>query len=140
VVVGIVSIAINIFFSIILVKYMAQNGLALAYSLAGVVNIVILLGLLKWRLDTIDGYKILKTFAIATGASAVMYAAARFTVLQLDAALHLLPKINELIMVVAGMGVGVIVYGVIILLFKLEESQLILNILKKRIPGLNFLG
>lgn len=139
VVVGIASIGFNILFSIILVRYMRGNGLALAYSLAGAVNMLVLMVLLRRRIGSIDGARILKTFAIACAASALMYAAARFTALSLSTWLTLAPKISELITVLAGMGVGVMVYGAIVLFFRLEESELVLNLLRRRIPGLSFL-
>jgi putative peptidoglycan lipid II flippase len=134
--IGAVSIVLNILFSILLVRTMQDRGLALAYSLAGTVNMLIMIGILKWRLKTIDGFKIIKSFIICTVASVIMYAATRGTVTFMKGILTLAPKLNELIIVVAGIGVGVLTYSIIVLLFRLEETQLILGIVKSRIPGL----
>lgn len=140
VIVGIVSIGLNILFSILMVGPMQDRGLALAYSAAGILNMLILIVLLKWRLQSIDGFKMIKSFVISTAASGVMYAAVRFLVNVLQTLLPLAGKAQELIVVAGGVGAGVLVYGVIVLLFRLEESQLVWGMIKSRIPGLNFPG
>lgn len=137
---GIASIAINIIFSILLVDYMQDRGLALAYSLAGILNLLMLIGILKWRLASIDGFKIMRSLIISAVASGVMYLSVTWTSNYMKTVLTLAPKVNELINVLSGIGIGVVIYGAIILLFKLEETQLILDLVKKRIPSLKFLG
>jgi len=136
VVVGIVSIVINIVFSLVLIGPMQGRGLALAYTLAGIVNLLVLIGILKWRLISIDAFKIFTSFVIAGAASGVMYLAVTFLNNYLKTTLTLAPKLNELIILISGIGLGVLVYGFIILLFKQEEAQLILGLIKRRIPRL----
>lgn len=140
VVTGIVAIAANIALSMVFVRFMQHQGLALAYSVAGIINIVMLIGILKRRLGTIDGGKIFKSLGIAVLASGIMYLAASETTLLLKSVLDFAPKLNQLIMVVSGVGVGVVVYSAIILMFRLEETQLVMGLIRKRIPGFNFLG
>lgn len=137
--VGAASVVINIGFSIYMVGYMEGRGLALAYSLAGIFNTLILIGILKIRLGTIGGLKIMKSFVISCGASAVMYLAAFYTNVYLQAVLNFSSKVNELLIVAGGIGVGVVVYTLIILIFRLEEASLVMDLLKKRLPGLSFL-
>jgi len=138
--VGAASVALNIGFALMFVGYFEERGLALAYSVAGVLNILMLVGILKLRLGTIDGYKIMKSFIISSGASGIMYLAVNFVNIQVKTMLTLAPKLNELITVVAAIGAGVVVYALIILLFRLEEARLVLDLVKKRLPGLSFLG
>ena len=140
VIIGVVTVGINIVFSMLLLPYMQDRGLALAYSLAGAANLLLLLIVLKRRLRTVDGFKIMKTLMIATGASGLMYAAVRFAAGYLAVALHFVPKINELIIVSAGIALGIAVYAGIVLLFRLEETRLVLGILQSRLPFLRFLG
>jgi len=140
VIIGVVTVGINIVFSMLLLPYMQDRGLALAYSLAGAANLLLLLIVLKRRLRTVDGFKIMKTLMIATGASGLMYAAVRFAAGYLAVALHFVPKINELIIVSAGIALGMAVYAVIVLLFRLEETKLILGMMRNRLPFLRFLG
>jgi putative peptidoglycan lipid II flippase len=140
VIIGILSIVLNRIFAYFLIPYLQAAGLALAYSLAGVVNIVLLLVILRWRVGAFGGGRIVKSLVISTGASLVMYAVVRFADLHMVNLLKFAPKVNDLITLVVGMTLGVVVYGVLILIFRLEESQLILNMIKKRIPALHFLG
>jgi integral membrane protein MviN len=137
VVVGVVSVALNIGFALLLVGPTEERGLALAYSLAGVLNVVILLGILKLRLGSIDGYKIMKSLVISSGASGIMYLAVNFVTVHTHAIVNMSSKLNELITVTAAVGIGVLVYAVIILIFRLEEAYLVLNLIKKRLPGFN---
>lgn len=136
VLIGIVSIALNIGFSIFLIPTLQAGALALAYSLAGTFNILALMIILRHRLKTIDGFKIVKSVIIFVGASVIMYAATSFTATELGGALTLTPKVNQLITVMGSITVGAIVYAVSIMPFHLEETELILNMFRRRIPGL----
>lgn len=140
VIIGAASIGCNILLSIVLVRYMGHRGLALAYSLAGVFNMLALIVVLRRRLTNIDGFNIVKSLVIAMGASLVMYFATSYTASYLQSNLHLLAKFNELLVVLLAIIVGAAVYSVIVVGFKLEESQMVLDIIKKRIPGLSFRG
>jgi len=135
VVVAIASIGVNIGASLWLIKPMQHGGLALAFTIAGITNLLLLLVIFKWRLKSIDGVKIMRSVVISTGASAVMYFTVQFIVKYLTPMLHWAPKLNQLILVSAGMGIGITLYAVIIILFRLEESQLVINMLKKVLPG-----
>lgn len=139
VVVGGLSVAVNIGFSVFLVRYLEGRGLALAYSLAGIINTLILIWILKIRLGNIDGFKIMKSFVISSGASAVMYMAVNYISLHAQALLPFGFKVNELITVASGIGAGVLVYTLIILLFRLEEARLVMDLIKRRLPGLSSL-
>lgn len=135
VIVGVISIAINIGASVWLIKPMQQSGLALAYSIAGIINLLLLLVIFKWRQKGIDGFRILRSLVISTGASILMYFAVQFTVNGLAPMLHWAPKLNQLIIVSTGMTVGIVVYSAIVLYFRLEESQLVLSLLKRAVHG-----
>ncbi|MGE5449991.1 MAG: murein biosynthesis integral membrane protein MurJ [Methanomassiliicoccales archaeon] len=140
VVIGAASIGINILLSVILVRFMQHQGLALAYSLAGLFNLLALMVVLRWRLKSIDGYNIVKSLSIALGASIIMFGATFLTAQYLQTVLAFSTKINELLVVVLAIGVGVGVYGGIIILFRLEETQMVMDVIKKRLPGLSLRG
>ncbi len=135
---GIMAVALNLAFSLLLIRIMGDTGLALAYSLAGIVNIFILTLVLKHRLGSIDGLKIARSVLISTVASAVMFIAVRLLAGYLEALLELSFKLKESIVVASGIAVGVFLFTAIVLLFRLEESQLVLGIIKNRIPGLKY--
>lgn len=134
---GIVAVALNIWFSRVLVASMQDRGLALAYSLAGIMNILIMTAVLKRRLGSIDGCKILKTIVISSAASVIMFAAVRALTINLDVLLHMSMKLKEAAIVMGGMALGAAIFAVIILIFRLEEGRLVLGIVKNRIPGLS---
>ena len=136
VLIGMVSIALNIGFSILLIPTLQHGALALAYSMAGIFNILALTIILRRRLKTIDGFKIAKSMIIFVGASIIMYAATSFTATELSAVLTLAPKVNQLITVMVSVVAGVMVYVLCVMPFHLEESELILNMFRKRLPGL----
>jgi putative peptidoglycan lipid II flippase len=130
-----ITIGFNIFLSMELVEPMGHTGLALAYSLAGFLNLVFLLTVLRVKVGKLGGSKIILSFAIAAGASLLMYAAVRFTVNHLMGLIDMTFKLNLLISVSVGMLVGALLYAVIVYWFKLEESELIINMVRKRLPG-----
>ncbi|MGE5397373.1 MAG: murein biosynthesis integral membrane protein MurJ [Chitinophagales bacterium] len=135
---GVTSIGINIFLSTLLVRYMEHRGVALAYTLAGTVNMIALGIILRLRVGRLGGYKIMKSLAIFIGASLVMYFVTTEFVSYLDQYLSFAPKINQAVTVFSGMIVGALVYGVSVMAFRLEETSLVLEMVKRRLPGLPF--
>lgn len=70
--VGVAGVAINIPFSLVLIRYLALSGLALAFSIYSIAVFIFLLFGLQQKLKGIDGAHILGTFLRATIASVVM--------------------------------------------------------------------
>jgi putative peptidoglycan lipid II flippase len=132
VIAAVVTIAINIVLSIILIKSMGHRGLALAYSLAGIVNVLILLFVLKIKVGAIGGGKIAKTFTISLLASLIMMLAVKYSATHLMAVLNLHSKLNLLLGTFLAAGVGVAIYTVLVYGFKLEETELVLNMFRRR--------
>lgn len=135
---AIASIALNIALSILWVQSMGNEGLALAYSVAGVFNLLLLIVLIRRRLGHIGGGLLVRSFLVSGLASLVMYATARCGMAYVASWLAFTPKVNALIMVMTGTGLGVTIYGIIISVFHLEETDLVLNVIKKRLPGIRF--
>ncbi|MGI5911404.1 MAG: murein biosynthesis integral membrane protein MurJ [Syntrophomonadaceae bacterium] len=129
-----ITIGFNIFLSLQLINPMGHKGLALAYSLAGFLNLIFLLVVLRVKVGKLGGSKIVLSLGIATGVSLVMYGVVRLTTVYLLNILKLAVKLNLLISIGSGILVGALFYAVLIYFFKLEESELILNILKRRLP------
>lgn len=133
---GIAAIALNIVLSILWVQTMGHEGLALAYSVAGAFNLLLLIILARKRLGHIGGGVLLRSFLVSGLASLVMYAGARYGMVYVAEWLTFTPKVNALIMVMTGMVLGVGIYGIIISVFRLEETDLVLSVIKKRLPGI----
>ena len=135
---GIISIILNIALSILWVKPMGHEGLALAYSVAGIFNMMLLIVLIRKRLGHIGGGVLVRSFLVAVLGSVVMYAAARCGATWAGSWLVFAPKINALIMILTGTGLGAAIYGIIISVFRLEETELVFDIIRKRLPGIRY--
>ncbi len=130
-----VTIAVNILLSLKLSDPYQHQGLALAYSLAGMVNFVLLIGILRIKIGKIGGSRILSSLFISSAASLVMFFAVRYSLAYLLSVLNLADKLSLLLGTGTAVFIGVIVYGVLIYPFKLEESELLLNMLRRKLPG-----
>ncbi|MDS1030183.1 murein biosynthesis integral membrane protein MurJ [Bacillota bacterium LX-D] len=132
VVIGAFSIIINIAGSIILIRYLGHGGIALAYSSAGIFNLVLLLWWLKRKLGKIDGKRIILSFLQSLTASCLMGAAVYYTALAMDQILDMSIKLNQLVQVTLSILVGAAVYAVIAAILKNEETQMVLGVLKRK--------
>lgn len=131
VVVGVCSVVLNIILSLLLVEPLKHQGLALAYSLAGVANILLLLAILRKNVD-LDVRPLLKTTLVAFLASLSMYLAVRGTIIILAPILTFADKVNHFIIVLTGIGIGMLVYFVVVWLCDLEEIRIALDMFKDR--------
>jgi putative peptidoglycan lipid II flippase len=138
VLVGITSITLNIALSILWIKPMGHEGLALAYSVAGIFNILLLIVIIRKRLGRIGGGVLARSFLVAVLGSLIMYLGARYGATWVGSWLVFTPKVNALIMVLTGLGLGAGIYGIIISVFRLEETELVFDIIRKRLPGLRY--
>lgn len=131
---GVLTIGLNILLSVYLVHPMGVRGLALASSLAGIFNLIMLLLVLRWKSGPIGGRKIAACLSASLLGSAAMFIAVHYSINYMMSSLQLAAKINQLISVTVGMTLGVVVYGMIVYIFKLEESELVLGMIKKKLP------
>ncbi|MCL1873181.1 MAG: murein biosynthesis integral membrane protein MurJ [Clostridiales bacterium] len=140
VIMGVVSIAVNILFSLILIRLMAQNGLALAYSLAGIINIALLLVFMRRKLGRIDGRRLLISSGQMLAASAIMgvvvWLALRLVNQFIVPSGKLMQAIELFIPTLLGMGVYVLVAK----LWKMEELDQALAMVFKRRKKASALG
>lgn len=96
---GIASIILNIALSILWVKPMGHEGLALAYSVAGVFNMLLLIVLIRKRLGHIGGGVLARSFLVAVLGSLITYLGARYGAAWVGSWLVFTPKVNALIMI-----------------------------------------
>lgn len=132
VVIGILSIAINLVFNFTLIGPMGHGGLALAYSLAGIFNMLALLYCLRRKIGGINGWGLVISFVRSLMASVVMGLVVYFSAGYLESTLDMTRKINQIIQVVGGVGLGAGVYAVFALIFKSEEAMHAWNVLSRR--------
>jgi len=133
--VGVMTIILNVVLNFILINFLAHGGLALAYSIAGIFNMVALLYCLRRKIGPINGRAFLISFGRNLLASIIMGFSAYYTAFYLEKLLDMSRKLNQLIQVSAASAVGLLVFIIIAAWFRTEEVVLAWNILSRRFRG-----
>lgn len=133
-VIGAIVLAIGLALSWIFLKAMREDGLALAYTLVGYINMFLLIIWLRHRLGLLDGTRMARTTVRTAIASGIMglgiYMASSILNPWLYAShTHVIEKIIALILVV---GVGTSLFMLAAQRFHIEEYQLIRDRLLRR--------
>lgn len=131
--VGIITVLINLVLNFLLIKPLAHGGLALAYSIAGLANMVMLLFFLRLRIGHIDGRKMLASFGKTLFASLIMGVVVYFCSYLIEANFDIQYKTIQIIQVVVPVIVGVVVYGSMAWMMKMEEAQMAMGILMRKL-------
>lgn len=130
--VGILTIFINIGLNFLLIRYLAHGGLALAYSLAGIVNMAGLLYILRKRIGSIDGRRIASSFIKTLSISVIMGLAVYQMAALVERYVGVGIKTGQIIQVLAGVAVGSAVFIGLAFAFKMEEAELAKKLVLKR--------
>jgi putative peptidoglycan lipid II flippase len=125
-------IVLNVVMSFLLVKPMGLGGLALAYSSAGVVEMLALLLILRIRIGHIDGRRILSSGIGTILACVAMGIACYYTADGLQRLLGITHKLSQLAAVGGSITVGILIYFFVAFLLRMEEVQFTLEMLGRR--------
>lgn len=121
--VSVVSVLINIILNFILVVHMKTAGLALASSIAGIVNITLLIFIANRRYFKIDFKEMIITFIKTFVASYIMYLIVSYV-----SDIFVIESIfDRIISVVIPVIMGIIIYIILSLIFKIKEFKDIFN-------------
>lgn len=131
--IAVLSIAVNVVLSILLVGPMAQGGLALAYSIAGIFNMVVLIILLNRSIGDIGSNALLKSTCQTIGISLVMGAIVWVLTEAMESFLPLASKTVQLLEIIVAIGVGVAVYAALSLALKMPEAEQIMRIINRKL-------
>lgn len=129
---GIFTIIINIVLNFILIKPLAHGGLALAYSIAGLANMILLLYFLKKKIGKIDGRRMTISFIKTLIASLFMGIIVYFSANLMENNFDMNLKIYQIIQVLLSAFIGVVVYMITVSFMKMEEAQMALGLVLKR--------
>ena len=129
---GVIAVVLNIILNITLVKVMGHGGLALATSLSSIICILLLFASLKKKIGYYGQDKIKDTFFKALIASLAMGVVTYF-VYKFFARILGLGFIQEAISLGVSIGAGVIVYAILVKVFKVEEIDMLIAMVKKKI-------
>ncbi|MCP4746077.1 MAG: murein biosynthesis integral membrane protein MurJ [Desulfobacteraceae bacterium] len=129
---GVLAVIANILLSLILMRYMQHNGLALALSLASIINLAWLLVALQKKLGSLRWRRIARSAVISLSLSAIMgfavWACARWSIPALEDAAFIPLFCGILFCICAGL----IVFGGLSYLLKVPELQTMLQLFLRK--------
>lgn len=129
---GAISVVFNIVLNLILVKFMAHSGLALATSIATTIATLLLLYGLKKKIGSLGTKGYITTFLKTGLASGVMGVVAYIIYHGMYGGLGV-SKLYNLVSLLVAVGLAIIVYGVLCYLLKIEEVRDIVDKIKELI-------
>ncbi|SCI76621.1 integral membrane protein MviN [uncultured Clostridium sp.] len=129
---GMIAVVLNIVLNIALVKVMGHGGLALATSLSAIICILLLFVSLKKKIGYYGQDKIKDTFFKALIASLAM-GVDTYLVYKFFAGILGLGFIQEAISLGVSVASGAIVYAILVKVFKVEEIDMLIAMVKKKL-------
>lgn len=129
---GAIAMGLNIVLNLILVRFMGHAGLAFATSISTIVCIFMLFGSLKKKINYFGQDKIIKTTIKSLVAAISMGIITSITYKILKLLLEI-GSLGELIALFGSIGIGAIIYGVLVIVFKVEEVSFIYELIKSKI-------
>lgn len=126
------SVVINISLNLILIRYMAHAGLALATSISGILGVLLLFRSLKRKIGYYGQDKVYMVIAKTAIASLIMGFMAKISynylvgILGTQTTFHIISLGLSIL-------IGGVVYGVLILLLKIEEVGVLIDLVKSKL-------
>lgn len=124
---GLLGVGINIVLNIILSRYMGIAGLALATSISAIFTTGLMFITLRNKIGAFGLREIVITFGKITIASIIMGLTAKVGYI------YLASVINSSLALLIAIGVGAILYFVIILFMKIEDVDMVVAMAKKKL-------
>lgn len=132
VVINVAIILANVALSFVLVEVLGAAGLALAYSLAGLLSCFLLYRILQVKVTGLDSRGIIISFLKVLFASLVMGACVYMSMIWMESLLDISSKLGQIIELTGAVLVGVVVYGGMALLLRMPEVYEVIGRFKKR--------
>jgi putative peptidoglycan lipid II flippase len=129
--VAVVSVVINIVGALSLSRFMGVVGLALAFSLSSLTNMFLLLWLLRRRVGYLDDTKIIRSTVKLATMAALMGGVIWVTKYVMSLGINMHTFIGIFIQGVGAAIVGLVFYGVLAVILKCDEIQIITDWLGK---------
>ncbi|MGL5643072.1 MAG: lipid II flippase MurJ, partial [Paraclostridium sp.] len=131
---GILTIILNIVLNLLFVKFtnMGVAGLAFATSISAIVTIILLFISLRKKIGPFGGKLIIMVIVKSIFSAGVMSIVTLFVFNNLSSMLGT-GSINELISLSVSVGCGAITYGLCIMILKVEETEMIFDIIRRKL-------
>lgn len=127
---GMISMVINIILNFIFIKVMGLAGLPLATSISSIICILLLFISLKKKIRDYGQIKIFKT-TIKSVISAIIMGLTVHTSYNLLNSILGIGTINEVVALMISIVIGIFVYGVTIIILKVDEIEILINNIKR---------
>jgi len=133
--IGFVTVVLNFLLSLVFLRWtdLGAGGLALAYSLSSIFNMILAMGILGRRVGGLMDLRLWNTVFKSVIASGFMGVGAYYTAALLTDYLPMASKLGQAVQTFAAIGVGIVVYLILSVLFKMEESYYFLELVKKKL-------
>lgn len=129
---AVIGVLANILFSLLLVRVLAQGGLALAYSIGGIVNLALLFIALRRKISYIHGREIFRSALQTLGISVIMGGAAWLFAAGSEWIFGVEAKWAQAVQLVGAGIVGCIVFLVLAKWLRMPEVESFLNSMRRR--------
>lgn len=128
---GVIAMGMNMIMDVILIKFWGLAGLTLATSLSSMACIMLLFRSLKKKIGYFGQDKIIKATAKSLVASLIMGAVSYYSYHYMMRFTHIGGE-QEFIVLCLAIGLGAVVYGILVILFKIDEIKIVTDVVKKR--------
>ena len=129
---SIIALGLNIVLNLILIKYMEHAGLALATSLSTIITLIYLLYKLRIKIGPFGLLSSVKTGLKSLTASIIMGIVVYFLYDIISIRLGI-GTLYELTSLLVSVGAGALAYGILIYIFKIEEVNWAIKLIKDKI-------
>lgn len=133
VIVNTIIIVINIVLSILMVGPFEAQGLALAYSIAGLVSMVLLYAFLYQKVGDLGSREIMISLVKIIIASVVMGVGVMLFLNVSDHFIDITSKSQQLLELFLAVAVGVVLYVVMAIVLRIQEMQAAINMVRRKI-------
>ena len=123
VIINIVILLLNIVLSFVFVRFWGANGLGLAYSVAGIVSMTLLITMLRLKVGSLRGREILNSVVRIVIACAIMYIFIFISIKIFDRILPIERKMYQLVELLLVIVVAVLVYIVAAIFLRIKELK-----------------
>ncbi|MCK9217055.1 MAG: murein biosynthesis integral membrane protein MurJ [Firmicutes bacterium] len=127
-----IALGLNVILNLIFIRFMGHRGLALATSISSIITMMFLLYMLKKKIGSFGFLGSIKCGIKSLFASIVMGVVVYYLDMGLAGRMGS-GTLPELIALLVSVGVGVLIYSVIIYLFRIEEVNWIIKVVKGKL-------
>lgn len=133
--IGFWTVVINLLLSLAFLRWteLGAGGLALAYSLSSIFNVILALAILGKRLPALLNLELLATVGKSSAASVLMGICVAWTFSALEAGLAIQGKLGEAVQTLGAITLGVLVYLILAAVLRMDEVRFVWGLIKGKL-------